>query len=67
MKKINNKSKRMLEIEEKYNISIEEMLWKKYVDEGKTAITIGKEIGVTPRIINSWLYKAGIYHHRLIL
>ena len=65
MKKINNKSKRMLEIEGEFNNSIEEILWCLHVEQGKHNQQISKELGIRPNNVTKWLRLAGIYSQHL--
>lgn len=65
MKRINKKSERILQVEEKFGVNIEELLRKLYVDEGKTSRVIAQEIGVAYMTVQKWLPRAGIYSHKL--
>ena len=65
MKKINNKSHRMLEIEEEHGNSIEEILWNLHVKEGKHNQQISKELNIRPNNVTKWLRLAGIYSQHL--
>lgn len=67
MKPISKKTKKMKAIEKAYLTPIEEILRTKFVDENKSTITIGNELGVSNVIIIKWLNLAGIYSHSLKL
>jgi transposase-like protein len=65
MKKINDKSDLMKQIESKEGMMIEEVLRIKYVDENKPLSKIAEELSITYRTAFKWLNKAGIYSRRL--
>jgi len=66
MKNIIRKSKLILTIERMYgDFPIEEILRRKYVDEGKSALAVADELGVSYATIIKWLKNAGIYGRRL--
>lgn len=67
MKPISKKTKKMKTIEKTYLTPIEEILRTKFVDENKSTITIGNELGISNVIIIKWLNLAGIYSHSLKL
>lgn len=47
LKIIQNKSKKMLSVEKKFNNNIEEILRSLYVDEGRSVNYIADKIGIT--------------------
>lgn len=65
MKHIENKTKRMLEIEEEKGECIEEILRSMFVDENKSIDTITKELRLSYVTTIKWLKQAGIYSRRL--
>ena len=65
MKEIENKSKLMLEVEQKYNKEIEEILRRMFVDENKSKHTIADELSISYVTAFKWLARAGIYSRRL--
>lgn len=67
MKVIQNKTEKMLKIENNFNLPIEEILRQKFVDENKTITQIGKELNITYVTVIKWLSLAGIYSRRLKL
>lgn len=67
MKVIQNKTEKMLKIENNFNLPIEEILRQKFIDENKTITQIGKELNITYVTVIKWLSLAGIYSRRLKL
>lgn len=65
MKKITNKSKKMLGIEEEKGECIEEVLRSMFVDENKSIIDITNKLNLSYATTISWLKQAGIYSRRL--
>jgi transposase len=67
MKNFTRKSRLVMTIERMYGFPIEEVLRKKYVDEGKPALQLADELGVSYATVIAWLKKAGIYGRKLNL
>lgn len=67
VRKINNKSKRMLEIEDEYSVEIEELLRWAYVDQNYSTKEIGIYLNVQRNVVSKWLRKAGISRRRVRL
>jgi len=67
MKLILNKSKRMLEVENTLDTSLEEHLRKLYVDENKPTRQIAKELNINYKSAYYWLKRSGIYSKKLVL
>lgn len=67
MKKIRNKSKRILEVEQNKGVEIEEELRKLYVDENKSTEEIAKCLSISYVTAFRWLQLAGIYSRKLEL
>lgn len=65
MKQIHIKTERMIEVEQRFQEPIEELLRRLFVDEGKTLYEIADELGIAYRIVLKWLDKAGIYSRNL--
>jgi len=65
MKQIQHKNKRILELEDKHNNSIEEILRFLYVDQNMTYHQITKELNISYVTVKRWLKRAGIYSKRL--
>lgn len=65
MKPINNKTKRMLEVEAELGESIELYLHRRFVDENADLHDIAHDTGVAYRNILEWLELSGIYSRRL--
>jgi len=67
MKKIPHKTTRMQEVETLFNLPLEELLRKMYVDENKTPQVICQELNIAYATLLKWLHLAGIYSRRLKL
>ena len=67
VRKIENKTKRMLQVEDEYGIEIEELLRWAYVDQGYTASEIGIYCGVRRETAQDWLKRAGITRRKVVL
>lgn len=67
MKSINSKTSKMLEVEQRLDETVEELLRRFYVDENKSVHEIAIIIGVSYAIAHKWLKLAGIYSRRLNL
>lgn len=65
MRQINNKTEKMLEIENKLGGDIEEILRAMYVDHAMTLEDISEALGIGYVTTSLWLDKAGIYSRRL--
>lgn len=65
VKKINNKSKPMLEIETKLGEEIEEILRRLFVDENKSQIEIANELNLSYVTVVKWLRLAGVRSRKL--
>ncbi len=57
----------MKQIEQRFNIPIEEVLRIKYVDENKPHSQITNELNISYTTLIHWLKKAGIYSRKLRL
>ena len=55
----------MLEVEEKLEEDIEEVLRRMFVDENKPTETIAEELSISYVTAFKWLRRAGIYSRRL--
>lgn len=60
MKRLDYKSKTVLDIEKKHNKQLEDILHEKYIVEMKSAQEIGGELGVSHVMINKYLLRMGI-------
>lgn len=67
MKIIENKTKKMLQVEKKFNKNIEEVLRSRFVDKNMPIMAIGEELGISYRIVLNWLKLAGVYSRNLEL
>lgn len=67
MKTIIHKNKYMLEIEQKLNQNIEEVLRCKFVDENKPAHQIATELNISYVTVLRWLALAGVRSRRINL
>lgn len=67
MKKIEKKTKKMMDIEYRFGVELEEILRQMYVDEGLSVRDIALKIGTTYAITHDWIKRAGIYSRRLDL
>ncbi len=67
MKEIKHKTPRMKQIENKFNLSVEELLRRKFVDENKSSSQIAEELGIGYVTVYEWRMLAGIYSRRLTL
>lgn len=65
MKTIINKSKKMLELEEKNKEGIEETLRRMFVDENKPTENIAQSLSISYVTAFKWLRMAGIYSRKL--
>jgi transposase len=66
MKKITNKSQKMLDIEVLFGGEIEEILRIRYVDENKSIQTIATELNLSYITVHKWLMKANITSRRIL-
>ena len=60
MKEISNKTVSMKYIEAINGVSIEELLHKLYIEEGKSIREIADKLNVHYHTVNNWLKQAGI-------
>lgn len=65
MKDIPRKTKLMKKIENKEGEKLEEVLRRKFVDEGKTIPKIADDLQITYKTSVYWLKKAGVYSRKL--
>ena len=65
MKKIKDKTERMLEIEKEFGEKIEILLHRMYVDESRIIKDIMTALSIDRITVYRWLRKAGLYSHRL--
>ena len=67
VRKIENKSARMIEVEEEWGIEIEELLRWAYVDQNYSSSEISTYLSIRRTTINKWLKLAGIYRGKVAL
>jgi len=67
MKRILNKTSKMLEIEQLNGKEIEEIVRQLYVDENKTLNEICTELSISLITAMKWLNLAGVYSRKLDL
>ena len=67
MKQLNYKSDKMLEVEDKFGVELEELLLTLFVDKNMSTYTIAKELGITYVTARKWIKATGIYSRRLKL
>ncbi len=67
MKIIPNKTPSMKQVEQRFDIPIEELLRIKYVVESKSHFQIADELNINYTTVIYWLKKAGIYSRKLRL
>jgi transposase len=56
-----NKTPKMLKVEQKFGIGLEELLKQKYEVEKKTAVEIGESVGVESSTVCRWLHEYEIH------
>ena len=67
LKKIHNKSKRILRVEQTKGVEIEEELRRLFVDENKSTEEIANYLSISYVSAFRWLQRAGIYSRKLKL
>lgn len=67
MKKIDNKTKKMLEIEKNRGVDVEEVIRQLYVDKNVRMHELCEELSISHTTALEWLSKAGIYSRKLDL
>lgn len=67
VRKIENKSPRMLQVEDEWGIELEELLRWAYVDQGYTTEEISTYLSIRRATISAWLRKAGIHRGKVKL
>lgn len=65
MKAIQNKTKRMLQIEKEFDSKIEELLRYMYVDLNLPARTISNKLDISYATTLDWLSQSGVYSRDL--
>lgn len=54
------KSSKMIEVEDQFNESLEDLIHRLYWEEGKTVLDIADELGITQPTLSSWMQKLRI-------
>ena len=67
MKKIEKKTKKMLEIERLFGEEVEEVIRKLYVDDNVSLLDMCDILSISNLALLSWLKQAGIYSRKLDL
>ena len=65
MVEIKNKTKAMLQLEEKFNLPFEALLYKLYVVDDMKQEDMSKFLNIPRKTLIIWLRKAKIYSHKL--
>lgn len=65
MREIRNKTNAMLRLESQYSVNIEELLRRKYVDEGLTIDKLARQLIISRKTAWNWLKEAGITCRRM--
>lgn len=65
MKEILSKTKRMKEVEEEHNESIEEILRNLYVDHNLPVLDIAYKLKISYPTCTHWLKLAGVYSRKI--